>query len=422
MARKKHVSAALATAVVAGPSAPLAAAQLSGSSNAAVASETPAKQTIEIRDGGLPLMVGSHGDLVAQVQRALGVAADGIFGPQTDAAVRRFQASANLQVDGIVGPATWSALFSSAGSASVGGDAPPAVKQRLEQTLRQAGRDFDAQAGVTPAGVAIEQGWASLVDGKASNTAGATRVAAATASAATDDQSGSGAADDASASSSSREVDDASGSGSSGTGGDASRSGSSGPGGDASRSGSSGGADTKQTRPSESGDAGAEAGGDDRSDPGSGGGDRATDGDRRAPATTKPVANRTPTPSPGGCSATLTNPVSGTVSSPYGMRWGRMHEGVDIAAPTGTAIRAAACGTVSFAGQQSGYGNIVCVTHSSSFSTCYAHMSRFAVSAGTRVQQGQVIGYVGCTGLCFGDHLHFEVRVNGSVVNPMAYL
>ena len=105
--RKKHISAALATAVVAGPGAPLAAAQVSGDMSAAVAAESPANRAIEIREGGLPLRVGSQGDLVAHVQTKLGVPSDGIFGPQTDAAVRRYQLSAGLDVDGIVGPNTW---------------------------------------------------------------------------------------------------------------------------------------------------------------------------------------------------------------------------------------------------------------------------------------------------------------------------
>ena len=115
-------------------------------------------------------------------------------------------------------------------------------------------------------------------------------------------------------------------------------------------------------------------------------------------------------------------PVNGTETSPYGPRGGRNHDGVDIAAPMGTAIRAAACGTVSLAGQQSGYGNMVCITHTSQLSTCYAHMSRFAVSDGQQVSQGQVIGYVGCTGSCTGPHVHFETRVNGQAVDPSGYL
>ena len=83
-------------------------------------------------------------------------------------------------------------------------------------------------------------------------------------------------------------------------------------------------------------------------------------------------------------SSTVASPVNGTVTSGFGPRWGRNHDGVDMAAPAGTAIRAAACGTVTIAGTQSGYGNIICITHNSRFSTCYAHMSRFATSARER--------------------------------------
>src|SRR6185436_13884993 len=110
--RRKHVSAALATAVVAGPGTPLAAAQVtSGDLSAAVASESPASRAIEIREGGLPLRAGSQGELVVQVQRALHVDVDGIFGVQTDAAVRSWQQSRGLDVDGIVGLVTWGSLF-----------------------------------------------------------------------------------------------------------------------------------------------------------------------------------------------------------------------------------------------------------------------------------------------------------------------
>src|SRR5215212_11041932 len=129
--RRKHLSAALATAAVAGPAAPVAAAQVSGNVSAAVAAESPANRAIEVREGGLPLRIGSQGDLVAHVQTKLGVASDGVFGPVTDAAVRKYQLSAGLAVDGIVGPATWSALFAQAGAsgASVGGsNVPPEVK------------------------------------------------------------------------------------------------------------------------------------------------------------------------------------------------------------------------------------------------------------------------------------------------------
>jgi murein DD-endopeptidase MepM/ murein hydrolase activator NlpD len=114
-------------------------------------------------------------------------------------------------------------------------------------------------------------------------------------------------------------------------------------------------------------------------------------------------------------------PVSGVVTSGFGWRWGRMHEGIDISAPTGTAVHAAASGTVIFAGVMSGYGNIVVIDHGNGLATAYAHLSAIWIGGGS-VSQGQGIGAVGCTGSCTGPHLHFEVRVNGSAVDPMGYL
>jgi murein DD-endopeptidase MepM/ murein hydrolase activator NlpD len=338
--RKKHLSAALATAMVAGPAAPFAAAQTSSGLQASVASESPANRAIEIREGGLPLQLGSSGDLVAHVQRALGLSADGIFGPQTDAAVRAYQARAGLAVDGVVGPITWASLFERQASASaVGGDnVPTAVKQRLERTLVEAGEAVASSASQT----------SSAAESRAPSEPDTTP----------NTDTGSGAEE------------------------------------------------TVGGQP--------------------GGGESGTTPE--APATA-PESTPAPAPTPrsvpgtGSCgSSTIAMPVKGTQTSPFGPRWGRNHDGVDIAAPTGTAIRAAACGSVSVAGQQSGYGNIVCITHTSQFSTCYAHMSRFAVSQGAQVRQGQVIGYVGCTGSCTGPHLHFETRVNGQAQDPSQYL
>jgi murein DD-endopeptidase MepM/ murein hydrolase activator NlpD len=115
-------------------------------------------------------------------------------------------------------------------------------------------------------------------------------------------------------------------------------------------------------------------------------------------------------------------PVNGPVTSPFGMRWGRMHEGIDIGVGYGTPIHAAASGRVIYSGWMSGYGNLVAIDHGHGLSTAYGHQSRIAVSNGQTVSQGQVIGYVGCTGHCFGPHLHFEVRINGTPVDPMGYL
>src|SRR6266516_4376592 len=114
-------------------------------------------------------------------------------------------------------------------------------------------------------------------------------------------------------------------------------------------------------------------------------------------------------------------PVNGPVVSPFGMRWGRMHTGIDIAVPYGTPIHAAASGSVIFSGWMGGYGNFVIIDHGGGLATAYAHQSSIAVGGGS-VTQGQVIGYVGCTGHCFGPHLHFEVRINGTPVDPMGYL
>ena len=118
-------------------------------------------------------------------------------------------------------------------------------------------------------------------------------------------------------------------------------------------------------------------------------------------------------------------PVNGPVVSGFGMRWGRMHEGIDIAVPAGTPIRAAASGTVVLLesdASSGGYGNFTCLEHGGGLQTCYAHQSSFAVISGQSVSQGDVIGYVGCTGHCFGDHLHFEVRIGGAPTDPLAYL
>jgi murein DD-endopeptidase MepM/ murein hydrolase activator NlpD len=120
-------------------------------------------------------------------------------------------------------------------------------------------------------------------------------------------------------------------------------------------------------------------------------------------------------------------PVNGPITSPFceARAWERCHPGIDIGVPSGTPIRAAASGKVTLmqsVGASGGYGNYTCISHTSTLSTCYAHQSRFATSLGANVSQGDVIGYSGCTGLCFGPHLHFEVRINGAVTNPLNYL
>jgi murein DD-endopeptidase MepM/ murein hydrolase activator NlpD len=132
-------------------------------------------------------------------------------------------------------------------------------------------------------------------------------------------------------------------------------------------------------------------------------------------------------PIQGGSGSGLIWPVDGPVVSGFGSRFGgaEFHEGIDIAVPSGTPIRAAADGTVIFTeseAESGGYGNFTCIDHGGGLSTCYAHQERFAVAPGQQVSQGQIIGYSDCTGHCFGPHVHFEVRIDGTPTDPMGYL
>ena len=126
----------------------------------------------------------------------------------------------------------------------------------------------------------------------------------------------------------------------------------------------------------------------------------------------------------GESSSGLIWPVSGPVTSGFGYRClggvCRLHAGIDIGVPSGTPVHAAASGTVIFAGAMSGYGNIVVIDHGNGLATAYAHLS--AIYTGGSVSQGQTIAASGCTGRCFGPHLHFEVRINGNPVDPIGYL
>ena len=117
------------------------------------------------------------------------------------------------------------------------------------------------------------------------------------------------------------------------------------------------------------------------------------------------------------------NPVSGTITSRFGSRWGSSHKGIDIGAPKGTSIKAAASGTVvvSSGGYNGGYGNYIIISHGNGIQTYYAHCSKLYASVGQSVAQGEVIAAVGSTGRSTGNHLHFEVRINGVAKNPLNY-
>jgi murein DD-endopeptidase MepM/ murein hydrolase activator NlpD len=124
----------------------------------------------------------------------------------------------------------------------------------------------------------------------------------------------------------------------------------------------------------------------------------------------------------------LVRPVPGGISSGFGPRvhpvhgYSLMHNGIDMNAGMGQPIVAAEAGTVIFADVKGGYGNTVMIDHGGGMVTLYAHQSKFAVSSGQSVDRGQVIGYVGSTGVSTGPHLHFEVRIGGNPVNPAKYL
>jgi murein DD-endopeptidase MepM/ murein hydrolase activator NlpD len=121
-------------------------------------------------------------------------------------------------------------------------------------------------------------------------------------------------------------------------------------------------------------------------------------------------------------------PASGPITSPFGVRSdpitgrARRHDGIDIGAPMGATISAAASGTVIYAGWEGGYGNTIVIDHDGAVSTLYGHCSQIFVSNGQEVQRGQAIGAVGSTGRSTGPHLHFEVRVNGVAVDPTGRL
>ena len=118
-------------------------------------------------------------------------------------------------------------------------------------------------------------------------------------------------------------------------------------------------------------------------------------------------------------------PVSGIITSRFGNRESirsHGHTGLDIAAPAGTPIKATADGKVTFSGYSGGYGYVVKMSHGNGIQTIYGHCSKLYVSAGEKVEAGEVIAAVGSTGNSTGNHLHFEVRVNGQEVNPQNYL
>jgi murein DD-endopeptidase MepM/ murein hydrolase activator NlpD len=241
---------------------------------------------------GLIASRGDSGGPVQALQRAVGVAADGIFGPITQSAVKEFQAAVGLQATGRVDPQTWEALQRATAGSRNTSKQPAAKRSRAastRRTLRSLPALRRAANGGTPALAAI--------------TAGA------------------------------------------------------------------------------------------------------------------PVV---PPPAQESCGEPITMPVDGQLSAGFGD--GRNHAGVDLTAPIGTPVVAAACGTVTQAAAESGYGNIICIRHNPALTTCYAHLSEMAVQRRAHVAAGQLIGKVGMTGRSSGPHLHFETRVGGRAQDPAPFL
>lgn len=115
-------------------------------------------------------------------------------------------------------------------------------------------------------------------------------------------------------------------------------------------------------------------------------------------------------------------PVVGEISSPFGMRWGRLHSGIDIAADAGTSVKASRSGRIVFAGWRGGYGKAVIIEHDQGYSTLYGHLSNYLVETGQVVVAGETIARVGSTGNSTGPHLHFEIRNQEQPMNPLSFM
>jgi len=363
IARRRRASAALTTLMIAGP-AGQAFAAVKGGGTRGIDGASPATRAIDVPQRGLMFRSGSNGATVAEIQQALGVSADGVYGALTEQAVRRYQAENGLLVDGIVGPATWTSLFG------------------LEDVAMSAGAD-DGEVAVI------------VRERPAAASAAPTSPAPSPRKPAAERQAAERPA--------SRERDEDRAQPREGSG--------SAP---VKREASKPEAKTKAETPAP------------KASPPEAKTKAETPAPKASPPETRPVSTPAPRTAPragsGACGLSLASPVKGIETSPFGPRSGRNHDGLDIAAPTGTPIRAAECGVVTSSGDQGGYGNMVCVKHTDRLETCYAHMSRTAAQAGQEVRKGQVIGYVGSTGNSTGPHLHFETRVDGTARDPKPYL
>ena len=334
--RQKGATLAAGAAILAAPCSPRSPGATASSARPGATKGEVAQKAAVSGESTALLSYGDTGEAVAAVQRQLQILEDGIFGPQTEGAVKDFQGYQGLAVTGIVDARTWAELFGS-------------------KVL------FYGDADASGAGRPRCRGFCESGPARRSTSCSRCRAAAGRAG---------------------RRVGEPAG--------------------------------TRIGRVHEPAEPAPEPG----------------DGSAPEPAAApEPDAGRAePNPvSTGtdGCTSDgrMVAPVDGTVTGTFGEdRGDHAHSGTDIAAPTGTTIRAAECGAVSVSGTESGYGQMICIRHAGETTTCYAHLSERSVSVNEYVKAGQKIGEVGCTGSCTGPHVHFEVRQNGVAENPSPYL
>ncbi|HEV2770958.1 MAG TPA: peptidoglycan DD-metalloendopeptidase family protein, partial [Solirubrobacteraceae bacterium] len=409
--RRKGMSLAMSAALLASPMVPMASAA-GGGNGGAPTEETGSADAEGALAGDAILRKGDTGAAVAAVQRKLTVDDDGIFGPITEGAVEGFQGRTGLPVTGEVDARTWTALFraavnfvpeSSPAAQAIQASAPaePAAEEGSATPVDTQEGDsapVDTQGEGSGAPVVTQEGDSTPV---VNDSAPSVRAASA--------QPESDAGGDRTAASGGERSE-----------GDAER-------GDSSRGSSGAGSsdDDSERDDSQEGDSRPAAGvnGESNGDRGSAASERRPQDRAEKPSrVTAELDLPTPVLPGGGDCATgkLATPTRGVRTSGFGD--GRNHAGIDIGAPMGTAVNAALCGTVTQAGAQGAYGNIVCIRHTASFSTCYAHLSSINTRQGAYVKVGQLIGRVGSTGRSTGPHLHFETRVNGRGEDPDQYL
>ncbi|HEV2820964.1 MAG TPA: peptidoglycan DD-metalloendopeptidase family protein [Solirubrobacteraceae bacterium] len=359
--RRKAGSLALSAALLASPLVPLASAQTGGSSGTTTEENDPGEAG-RVLAGDAILRYGDTGAAVAAVQQKLTVDDDGIFGPITEGAVKGFQGRIGIPATGEVDSRTWTELFRTVVSFVPEGSP--------EAKAIQASVSGDAAvAKPKPAPKPEPEPEPRVATPKAAadeHEHETKKPASKPEKAASKPEKAASGDDDAKA-------------------------------------------EKTEEPKAQKGGARPKAGIDKAS---------------KVPEPKIEVSDKVAVTGDGSCATgKMGTPVKGTVTGTFGEdRGSHRHGGLDIAAPSGTGVLAALCGTVTQAGAQGAYGNLICIRHTAEFSTCYAHLSSFNARAGQYVAIGQLIGRVGSTGRSTGPHLHFETRINGRAHDPEPYL